>query len=193
MGGKQPRMIGNGRKQNWEVFPPEDGGPPSKTFRKVVAIFVKSRTGRNDTVNGCGLECDGLTPRELDGDVDHVIATEVVDLEDFHVIFWILSKTPTRNLGFEAFFLQGAAAAIVMLELSNREAIRSSVELLRNVCKEFPIPVMLVVGDRIAYDDIGFDSFVELAKVTSKVVAQSQHVLSPTKLLHDSRGCEVND
>jgi hypothetical protein len=171
------KMTRNGRIGNMEGSLLGDSGTLSKTVRKVVAIFIKSQTEENDSTRGEEQGTDRLTINGCSGNGDRVMGTEVVELENSRVVFWILSKTLSGSLGFELSFLQGAAIAVVMMELSDWKTIRSSAELLRNICREFSIPVMLVVGGKIAYDNVGSDLFVELAKTVSRVASCPQHAL----------------
>jgi hypothetical protein len=163
---------------NWKKLFLRSIGAPSKTVRKVVAICVKSKTEYCHPNRGARREYEGLTVNRLDGDEGHVIGTQVVDLEDNSFFFWILSKTSCRSLGFETFFLQGATAAIVVLELSDWETIRSSSELLRKMCKEFSIPVFLLVGAKVGADAVSLNSFVQLGKTALKVISHAQHALT---------------
>ncbi|WXG46595.1 MAG: hypothetical protein WED05_08065 [Candidatus Atabeyarchaeum deiterrae] len=154
-----------------ENNPPIGGdNASSRTVRKVVVIQVKSRGGYERASLQENREYERPGTDSFDRGEGHVVGTRVVDLNDGRVAFWILSKSPGKNLGFEVSFLQGATAAIVMLELSDWETIQSASELLRSICKEFSIPVMLVVGGRVGDDAIGLGSPVELARTASKVI-----------------------
>jgi hypothetical protein len=146
-------------------------------FALIVAVCIKRKAGYCHSTLGARLEYEGLTVNGLDEDEGYVIGTQVFGLEDNSFVFWILRKNSCGSLGFETFFLQGATAAIVMLELSDRETIRSSSELLREMCKEFSIPMFLVVSVKIGAGVVNLDSFVELGKTASKVIAHGQPAL----------------
>jgi hypothetical protein len=102
-----------------------------------------------------------------------VLGSRVVDLKDGRVVFWFIKRCAGKCVGFEFSFLQGAMAAIVVLELSDHETIQATTELLRDICKAFSIPVMLVVGGRISEDLVGLESPSGLAEMASRVITFS--------------------
>jgi hypothetical protein len=160
-----------------------DSGPPTRNdgsspreVRKVVVIQVKRRTWfeSKSILDGGVYSDDGIN----DGgrNTGHVLGTKVVDLKDGRVVFWLIKRTAGKNLGFEYSYLQGAAAAIVFLDLSDRETIQVTKELLRDICKVFSIPVMLVVGGTMGENSIDSESPVGLGELASKVISFTHDV-----------------
>jgi hypothetical protein len=145
----------------------------SKTLRKVVVIQVKSKGytppgrfyNRGETKN--------IEENDAEKGVDRVLGSKVVDLTEGRVVFWFIKRSISKCLGFESSFLQGAAAAIVVLELSDHQTIQATSELLRDICKVFTIPVMLVVGGKINDDLIGLESESGFEEIASRVITFS--------------------
>jgi hypothetical protein len=100
-----------------------------------------------------------------------VLGSKTVDLKHGRVIFWFLKRIAGKNIDFEFSFLQGAAAAVVVLELSDRETIHMTKELLRDICKLFSIPVMLVVGGTMQDDLVAQGSPTSLEEIALRVVS----------------------
>jgi hypothetical protein len=145
-----------------------------KAMHKVVVIQVRS----TESWLSRGLEGYGGNGENLeygpDSDVERVLGARVVEVKDGQIVFWVLSTSVRNTLGFEVSYLQGALAAVVVLESSDRETIHSATELLRAICKLFSIPVMLVVGGRVSEGAIGLGSSREFASLASKVVSFAQ-------------------
>ncbi|WXG44018.1 MAG: hypothetical protein WED04_08305 [Promethearchaeati archaeon SRVP18_Atabeyarchaeia-1] len=152
-------------------FPLKSDKPSLRELRKVVVIQVKGRTGSRFKNFEVGSAYPGDEVGDLCKSAGQVLGTRVVDLKDGRVVFWFLKKTGGKNLGFEFSFLQGAAAAIVLLELTDRETIQATKELLREICKVFSIPVMLVVGENTGEDLMGSLAPMGLGEIASKVVS----------------------
>lgn len=143
---------------------------PSKSLRKVVVIQVKSRgysPPRRIYDRG---ENRKLEEYDVDKVVDQVLGSKVVDLTDGRVVFWFIKRCVGKCLGFEFSFLQGATAAIVVLELSDHRTIQATTELLRDICRVFSIPVMLVVGGKMSDDLIGLESQSGFVDMASRVI-----------------------
>jgi len=143
-------------------------------MHKVVVIEVRSTCSWG--VRGPGgreVYVENLE-RGLDSDAGQVLGARVVELKEEQIVFWVLSASVRNVLGFEVSYLQGAVAAVVVLESSDRETIHSATELLRAICKSFSIPVMLVVGGRVGEGGIGLGSTREFANLASKVVNFAQ-------------------
>nr|MDO8132822.1 hypothetical protein [Candidatus Njordarchaeum guaymaensis] len=145
-----------------------------KTMHKVVVIKVR-RTGSWGVghLESCEERREYLEG-DLDSEVGRVLGSRIVDIKEGLVVFWILSMGNRNTLGFEASYLQGAVAAVVVLESSDRETVHGATELLRTICKSFSIPVMLVVGGKVSEGPIGFGLTPEFASIASKVVSFAQ-------------------
>jgi hypothetical protein len=153
--------------------PAREEGLSSKAVRKVVVIQVKSKhyldPGRFD--NRGEIRNGGSDDSERNA--GQVLGSRVVDLKDGRVVFWFIKRCASRCIDFEFSFLQGATAAVVVLELSDHETIQATTELLRDICKVFSIPVMVVVGGRISDDLVGLESASGLAEMASRVISFS--------------------
>jgi hypothetical protein len=151
----------------------------SKSLRKVVVIQVKSKgysPPRRFYNRGETRDTDEYDEEKR---VDRVLGSRVVDLTDGRVVFWFIERSVGSSLGSEFSFLQGATAAIVVLELSDHRTIQATTELLRDICKLFSIPVMLVVGGKISDGLIGLESPHGFAEMASRVITFS-HVSKKT-------------
>ena len=147
-----------------------------REVRKVVVIQVKSRFGSESGTyegNGAYGENDFSGIGRSRG---QVLGSKIVDLKHGRVVFWFLKRIAGKSLGFEFSFLQGAAAAIVLLELSDRETIHMTKDLMRDICKVFAIPVMMVVGGTMGEDFIGPGEPVRLGEIASRVVGFTHDV-----------------
>jgi hypothetical protein len=154
--------------------PPRTYEGSGKALHKVVVIQVRS-VDRWDPVTqerqrGHEENMEG----GYDSAVEGVLGSRVVEIEEGQIVFWVLSTSVRNTLGFEVSYLQGAVAAIVVLESSDRETIHNATELLRAICKLFSMPAMLVVGGRVSDGAIGFGSSREFANLASKVVDFAQ-------------------
>jgi len=143
-----------------------------KVLNKVVVIQVRSAPG---TLGIRGVEDRRDSGENLEhgssGDLGRVLGARIVKAKDGWIVFWVLSTSARNALGFEASYLQGASAAVVVLESSDRRTVHSSTELLRAICKLFSIPVMLVVGGNVNEGMMGIGSTREFANLASKVVS----------------------
>jgi hypothetical protein len=152
--------------------PARDEGS-SKTVRKVVVIQVKGKSYLDPKRLDYNRETRDASTDDLERTEGSVLGSRVVDLKDGRVVFWFIKRYACKSIGFEFSFLQGAIAAIVVLELSDHETIQATTELLRDICKVFSIPVMLVVGGRINEDLVGLESPSGLAEMASRVISFS--------------------
>lgn len=153
--------------------PERDEESSSKPVRKVVVIQVKGkRYSSPGRFNDRG-EARNVEEYDMEKSVDQVLGSKVIDLRDGRVVFWFIKRSVEKCLDFEFSFLQGAAAAIVVLELSDHQTIQATTELLRDICKVFSIPVMLVVGGKISDDLIGLESQSGFAEMASRVITFS--------------------
>ena len=149
-------------------------GGSGKAVHKVVVIQVRNHEKWNlgnlegHIELGKNLGCD------LDCDVERVTRLKVVETKEGQVVFWVFSTSVSNMLGFEVSYLQGAVAAVVVLESSDRETIHNATELLRAICKLFSMPAMLVVGGNVNEGAIGLGSSHEFANLASKVVSFAQ-------------------
>jgi hypothetical protein len=160
-----------------------DSGPPlgsikrlPREVRKVVVIQVKRRFGSEYSAyerNGAYGEND---VSDLDRNMGQVLGNKIMDLKHGRVVFWFLKRMAGKNLGFESSFLRGAAAAIVLLELSDRETIHMTKELMRDICKLFSIPVMMVVGGTMGEEFNGQAEPTRLGEIASRVVGFTDDV-----------------
>jgi hypothetical protein len=146
----------------------------SKSLRKVVVIQIKSVGYSPPGPIYSRGEFRKIEEYDEEKCVDRVLGSRVIDLADARVVFWFIKRSVGSSLGFEFSFLQGATAAIVVLELSDHQTIQATTELLKDICKVFSIPVMLVVGGKISDDLIGLESPVGLAEMASRVITFSQ-------------------
>jgi hypothetical protein len=142
-----------------------------RAVRKVVVIQVKRRLWSEASSMVDPLRYDDGENFDFGRSSGQVLGTKIVDMKDGRVVFWFLKRSAGKNLGFEFSFLQGAAAAVVLLELSDRETIHMTKELLRDICKVFPIPVMLVVGGAMQEDLAGPGSSTGLEEIASRIVS----------------------
>nr|MDO8100565.1 hypothetical protein [Candidatus Njordarchaeota archaeon] len=155
-------------------------GPPrtyegsGKTVHKVVVIQVRSTDRWEVRRLEDHREFGENVERDSDGYVEGVLGARVVQIKEGQVVFWVLSTSVRNVLGFEVSYLQGAVAAVVVLESSDRETIHNATELLRAICKLFSIPVMLVVGGSVSKGAISLGSTHEFASLASKVVSFAQ-------------------
>jgi hypothetical protein len=159
------RKVGTGNLK--ELSP--SGTDVAKTIRKIVVIHFESTAGYCHSNSGVKRESEGLACNGFDMDEGCEIETRVVDLEDESFIFWIFNESPCRSFGFEMSFLQDAMAAIVMMKPSDSETIRSSSELLRNICMEFSIPAFLIVERNTDSGACDLNLFLELGKLLQKL------------------------
>jgi hypothetical protein len=145
-----------------------------KAVHKVVVIQVRSYNSWD-----AGSLDEQKEPREntevgFDSDAEGVLGAKVVEINEGQIVFWVLSTSVRNTLGFEVSYLQGAVAAVVVLESSDRETIHGATELLRAICKLFSMPVMLIVGGRVSEGAIGLGSSHDFANLASKVVSFAQ-------------------
>ena len=154
--------------------PPRTYEGSGKAVHKVVVIQVRSVDRWNPATPEAHIGPEENVEYDSDGDVVGVMGSKVVEIKEGQVVFWVLSTSVKNTLGFEVSYLQGAVAAVVVLESSDPETIHNSTELLRAICKLFSMPVMLIVGGRVSEGAIGLGSSREFANLASKVVDFAQ-------------------
>jgi hypothetical protein len=139
----------------------------SKRVIKVVAIYVRSSAAHYQSAHRDRPECERLTTDLVDE--DRAIDLQVVDTAGGRIALWVL-RSPSGDLRLADYFLRGATTAIIILALSDWKTIRSSLEFARSICRNFSIPVILVVTGESGYDVVNRESIIELVKTASKVV-----------------------
>jgi hypothetical protein len=149
-------------------------GGSGKAVHKVVVIQVTNCEKWNVGNLEGHIELGENVERDFNCDVERVTRLKVVETKEGQVIFWVLSTSVSNMSSFDVRYLQGAVAAVVVLESSDRETIHNATELLRVVCKSFSMPAMLVVGGRVSKGAIDLGSSREFANLAAKVVSFAQ-------------------